>query len=73
MSNILGGYFIFCSYRLNYPFIFQETNLLDFYMQVCKTEVTTTRSTLYSHTLLYAMKKHSHKAIATASCDKQIR
>ena len=40
-----------------YPFMFQERNLCDFYMQVSKTEVTTTRSTLYSHTLLYAMKK----------------
>ena len=40
-----------------YPFMFQERNLFDFYMQVCKTEVTTTRSKLYSHTLLYAMTK----------------
>lgn len=37
--------------------MFQARNLFDFYMQVCKTEVTTTQLTLYSHTLLYAMKK----------------
>ena len=45
-----------CSERLNNLFIFQERNLFDFYMQLSKTEVTTTRSTLYSYTLLYAIK-----------------
>lgn len=57
MSPSYFGRLFYSLFLKAYPFMFQARNLFDFYMQVCKTEVTTTRSTLYSHTLLYAMKK----------------
>ena len=57
MSPSYFGRLFYSLFLKAYPFIFQKRHLFDFYMQVCKTEVTKTRSKLYSHTLLYAMTK----------------